>query len=257
MNIIVQNWDTGGACAWGVITPTRSVRTLLFLHYRSLPVQGRPISIGGMHLTADPGPPSVTEDHHARVHWEVWDQRLASHPDQRFRRYIVEGIKRGFRIGFDYSQRRPLRSAKWNMSSVRYYLEVIADYLVVECANEPIIGLFPSVHVSKFGLTPKKTPGEWRLIVDLAAPEGASVNDGVYEHLCSLRYASVEDALWFIARLGRGTLTAKVDVRKAYRNIPIYEPDRMLLGKWHGETTSILTLHCRSASDLPLRSLQL
>ena len=121
------------------------------------------------------------------------------------------------------------------MSSVRNYPEVIADYLAVECANGRIIGplprdSIPGVHVSKFGLIPKKTPGEWRLIVDLSAPEGASVNDGVYEHLCSLKYASVEDALWVIARLGRGTLMAKVDIRKAYRNIPIYPPDRMLLG---------------------------
>ena len=119
------------------------------------------------------------------LHWEVWDHRLASHPDQRFRRYIVEGIKRGFRIGFDYSQRRPLKSAKRNISSVHYYPEVIADYLAVECANGRIISplsrdSIPGVHVSKFGLTPKKTPGEWRLIVDLSAPEGASVNDGVY-----------------------------------------------------------------------------
>ena len=63
--IVVQNWDTGGVCAWGVITPTRSVRSWFFLRYRSVPVHGRPISVGGRHLTADPGPPSVTGDHHA------------------------------------------------------------------------------------------------------------------------------------------------------------------------------------------------
>ncbi len=32
------------------------------------------------------------------LRWEVWDQKLATHPDQRFRRYIAEGIRRGFRV---------------------------------------------------------------------------------------------------------------------------------------------------------------
>ena len=48
----------------GVVTPTRSVCRWFFLRYRSVPVNGRPISVGGRHLTADPGPPSITGDHH-------------------------------------------------------------------------------------------------------------------------------------------------------------------------------------------------
>ena len=61
--------------------------------------------------------------------------------------------------------------------------------------------------------------------MDLSSSEGASVNDGVYEHLCSLKYASVDDAIGIIIRLGRGSL---MDVRKAYRNIPVYRADRLL-----------------------------
>ncbi len=165
--------------------------------------------------------------------WEVWDSKLAQHPDQRFRHYIVEGIKGGFRLGFDYS--RPLRGATRNMASVQKYPQAIRDYLAEECAAGRIVGplpqdAIPGVQISRFGLIPKKTPGEWRLIVDLSSPEGASVNDGVYEHLCSLKYASVEDALRIIVTLGRGTLLAKVDIRKAYRNIPVSPADRRLLG---------------------------
>ncbi len=135
------------------------------------------------------------------LRWEVWDQKLANHPDQRFRRYITKGIKQGFRVGFDYS--RPLNSAARNMSSVRLHPEAIRDYLASECAHGRIVGplpreFFPEIHTSKFDLIPKNTPGEWRLIVDLSSPEGASVNDGVYDHLCSLKYASVDDALGII-----------------------------------------------------------
>ena len=87
-----------------------------------------------------------------------------------------------------------------------------------------------NVQVSRFGLLPKKSPGEWRLIVDLSSPEGRSVNDGVYEHLCSLKYVTVEDALQMVVACGRGTMLAKIDVRKAYRNVPIHPADRPLLG---------------------------
>ena len=88
----------------------------------------------------------------------------------------------------------------------------------------------PDIHISRFGLIPKKSPGEWRLIVDLSSPDGRSVNDGVYEHLCSLKYVSVEDALQVVLSLGRGSLLAKIDIKKAYRNIPVAPADRLLLG---------------------------
>ena len=79
------------------------------------------------------------------------------------------------------------------------------------------------------------SPGEWQLIVDLSSPEGFSVNDGVYSDLCSLNYVSIEDALREVSRLGAGALLAKIDIRKAYRNIPVHPVDRLLLGMtWEG-----------------------
>lgn len=66
-------------------------------------------------------------------------------------------------------------------------------------------------------------------------PYRLSVNDGVHENLCLLSYVSVDDALWEICMLGRGSLLAKVDVRKAYKNVPIHLDDWRLLGtSWEG-----------------------
>ncbi len=33
---------------------------------------------------------------------EVWGRQLASHPDESFQEYLVEGLRRGFRIGFSH-----------------------------------------------------------------------------------------------------------------------------------------------------------
>ena len=157
------------------------------------------------------------------LRWQAWDRKLAQHPNQRFRTYIVDGIKQG------------LCSARSNMSSSRQFPQIISQYLAEECAEGRIVGPLPrdfvnNVQVSRFGLIPKKSPSEWRLIVDLSSPEGRSVNDGVYEHLCSLKYVTVEDALLMVVACGRGTMLAKVDVQKEYRNVPINPADRPLLG---------------------------
>ena len=190
------------------------------------------------------------------LRWQAWDFHLAAHPDQAFRRYVVEGIRQGFKVGFDYT--RALRSAGDNMVSTRQMPHLIREYLAEECAQGRVVGplprgRFPEVHVSRFGLIPKKVPGEWRLIVDLSAPAGRSVNDGVSESLCSLRYVTVGDALKLVAQLGPGTVLAKVDVKRAYRNVPLYPPDRLLFGMvWEDQlyVDTVLPFGLRSAPKI-------
>ena len=170
--------------------------------------------------------------------WQAWDKCLAAHPDQEFRQYIVQGIRYGFRIGFNYS--RSCSSATRNLASAGEQPQVIRDYLAIECASGRVLGplsplVSPRIHISSFGVIPKKTPGKWRLIVDLSSPEERSVNDGVDEKYCSLHYVSVDDAAKAIVAKGQGSLLAKVDIASAYRNIPIHPDDRCLLGmRWEG-----------------------
>ncbi len=90
------------------------------------------------------------------------------------------------------------------------------------------------VHTSRFGVIPKNAGG-WRLILDLSSPEGASVNDGIAEDLCSLSYVSIEDAAREIAAYGPGCLLSKVDIKQAYRMVPVHPENRLLLSmEWDG-----------------------
>ena len=86
------------------------------------------------------------------------------------------------------------------------------------------------------GVIPKgHTPGKWRLITDLSHPEGNSVNDGIEPRLVSISYISVEAVAIAARRLGRGALLAKVDIKAAYRLVPVHPQDRYLLGiEWDG-----------------------
>ena len=93
------------------------------------------------------------------------------------------------------------------------------------------------LHINRFGVIPKPhQPGKWRLIVDLSHPAGQSVNDGIQPELCSLAYASVDDAVALIVGLGKGTMLAKLDLESAYRIVPVHPDDRRLLGRmeWKG-----------------------
>ena len=77
-----------------------------------------------------------------------------------------------------------------------------------------------SIHVSRFGVIPKGSSGKWRLVLDLSSPEGASVNSGIDKTLCSLSYATVDEAVSQVVHLGRGALMAKLDIKTTYRLVP-------------------------------------
>ncbi len=115
---------------------------------------------------------------------------------------------------------------------------MVCEYLARKCAEGRVLGPFaeqmlPQLQLNQLGVVPKSTPGKWRLIVDLSAPEGFSVNDGICKQHCSLSYVSVDTAASLVVEKGRGAVLAKVDIRSAYRMLPIHPEDRWLLGmKW-------------------------
>ena len=60
-------------------------------------------------------------------------------------------------------------------------------------------------------------------------PSRHSVNDGISPELCLLSYALVDDAVEHIRRLGCCTQLVKMDLRDAYRMVPIHPHDQSLL----------------------------
>ena len=91
------------------------------------------------------------------------------------------------------------------------------------------------VHCSPLGLVPKGVSGKWRVIVDLSSPWGRSVNAAIDQDLCSLRYASLDNAIDLVRKLGRGTQMVKMDLKDAYRMVPVHPHNQHLLGiSWQG-----------------------
>ena len=96
--------------------------------------------------------------------------------------------------------------------------EVEAGLIIAPLPDE----LKGQVPISRFGEIPKPhQPGKWRLFTDLSSPIGSSVNDGVDSQLCSLTYASVDEAVNRIKLVGRDAMLAKFDIASAYRIVPV------------------------------------
>lgn len=109
---------------------------------------------------------------------------LCSYPDQTQVEYVISGLTNGFQLGFD-PRAVSLKSENKNMPSASLQPSVIDQYLLTELDKGRVAGPFaiapiPNLHVSRFGIIPKKyQPGKWRLILDLSSPLGHSVNDGI------------------------------------------------------------------------------
>lgn len=174
---------------------------------------------------------------------EAWHKWLGCHPDWELANLLQRGITSGFRVGLDAGQSQ-LQSRKHNLLSAAEHPEEIDSYIQKEVAAGRVVKVSSpeeadrlGIHCSPFGVIPKKNkPNQWRLIVDLSSPEGHSINDGIDSELAKLSYTSVDQAVAQVLKLGRGALMAKMDIKRAYRNVPVHQDDRYLLGmRWRGE----------------------
>ena len=186
-----------------------------------------------------------------------WQHELKDHKDIDLKQYIVDGIRRGFRIGFDHGK-STCKSVAGNMASAGCHSQPVADYLATELRAGRVVEIpkecVPAVQISRFGVIPKASqPGKWRLILDLSSPDGSSVNNGIDAEHCSIAFATVDMAMRKITDLGRGTKLAKVDIEHAYRNVPVHPDDRPMLGMMWGERVyvdTVLPFGLRSAPKI-------
>ena len=168
----------------------------------------------------------------------AWQQALAPHPDRDWVRHLVVGLQDGFRIGL---QPNPVcHSALGNSPSTLANQGVVAKFIGTQVNAGYMIGPLPPhecahITTSRLAVIPKKTPGQFRVIVDLSSSHNFSVNDNLHRNLTHVAYASVDEAAAIMHNLGRQALMAKVDIKDAYRLIPVHPQDRRFLGiSWQG-----------------------
>lgn len=158
-------------------------------------------------------------------------EELRNHPNSDWVTALLDGIETGVHLG--YHGPRSHRISK-NLSSAHTHPEVIDKEIQKEVDMNRILGPFdtpplPNLQCSGVGVVEKKNGG-WRMIMHLSAPADISINDGIDKEDFTLRYRTIDDAVKLVHKYGAGALMAKIDIKSAFRTIPVCYEDRELLG---------------------------
>lgn len=168
----------------------------------------------------------------------AWRERLATYPDAAAAALALRGIESGAEIGYDGPRDSGRVRPNLPIDSAAAHAAITAD-IAKELKLGRIAGPFdsppsPNAIFSPTGAVPKKGTNEWRRIHHLSDPPGSSVNDFITAQ--ELKYTKFDDAIGLARELGVGALLAKLDVKAAFRCIPVAPGDRHLLGfHWDGK----------------------
>ena len=152
-----------------------------------------------------------------------------------------------------------LRAVEKNHPLSTANLSAVDSYISSELQVGRMVGpLLPEaaqcIDCSPVGVVLKgHSPGRWWMIVDLLAPVGHEVNDGISREACSLSIASLDDAVGLLAQMGPGSQLLNIGLKDAYHIIPVHPQDHHLFGfSWRGGTyvDRSLPFGLRSAAKL-------
>ena len=159
---------------------------------------------------------------------------LVNHPDKYAVSHFCNGLTHGFSLGYFGPQ---LTRSTNNAQTAFQHPDIVAKYIKKEIESKHTAGPFaapplPHFVISSLGVRPKKTGGV-RLIMDLSRPFDNSVNDYISKEAFTLRFSNIDEAVALVAASGVGSYMAKMDVKSAFRLIPVRKEDWNLLGYKH------------------------
>ena len=157
---------------------------------------------------------------------------LSKYPYHVARNTLIDGFRSGFRV--KYTGPRSPRDAhnlksviqNKNIARLKIEKEIELGRVAGPFLKRPFINLI----VSPLGLVPKKSAGEFRLIHHLSYPAGSSINDFIGESDSTVQYAKFDVAVNIMRDLGQGALMGKLDIKSAFRLLPMHPDDHDLLG---------------------------
>ena len=147
--------------------------------------------------------------------------------------YISQGFKHGFKLGLKPNPH--LRAS--NKASGRQHQSVLLEKLQAELDLGRIIGPFnkppiPEMMISPMYCIPKPNSSKWRMIFNLSAPNGTSVNDNIPDFNRVVTYCDIKSVVTHILSLSStdDIFFAKLDLSDAYRMVPMAKSEWKYLG---------------------------
>lgn len=201
------------------------------------PPENHPLTPQELKLMEDLDPlvfnPIVKIDMHKFSHY------TSKHPNRALIAYLTHGLRFGFRLGYSGERRLNIMN---NLSSLDLSPDTLPTFIRNERELGRISGPFSLQNpptkifmVNPIGLVEKRdtNPIEYRVITHHSAPHGASVNDGIDKHEFRISFDTLKHAVRWIRHFGTGALLSKIDIKDAYRNLPVHPVDQLLQGIVH------------------------
>ena len=167
---------------------------------------------------------------------DAWTKVLAGHPNPEEVNFVLHTIQHGACINFEGD--RDIGSCAPNLASTKSDPAFIDQYIHEEIKAGRMFGPFdvppfPNFRASPVGLVPKDSSG-WRLINHLSFGGDMAINHSIAKMECKL--GSFDEAVDLIHKVGRGAKLIKLDVKAAFRLVPVRTEDLHLLGlNWNGK----------------------
>ena len=181
----------------------------------------------------------------------AWEFRLQDYHDSN----VVKFLRYGWPI--NYTADKLPASSSSNHPSALSYSEHVDYYIATELELGAIAG--PFIHnplprpviCSPLQTIPKCGSTKRRVVMDLSFPPSGSVNSGIPDNTYldehyKLRLPGIDRLCEFILQHGRGCLLYKLDLQRAYRQLPIDPKDYFYLGFRH---KNMLYFDTRCPSD--------
>lgn len=150
-------------------------------------------------------------------------------------RQVANEIFQGFTYGFMLNYQGPrIGVVSNNLLSADQLQAQLEDKICKEIREGRVMGPFshppmPNIHISPIGLVPKSSGG-WRMITHLSYPPSQGINFFIDPSTCSVKYTAFDTVVDMIAMLGPSAELGKVDIKNAFRLLPIHPGDFDLLG---------------------------
>ena len=187
--------------------------------------------------------------HLTPLRWKVFATFLKDHPDQDMVQQLVHDLQYGVQIG--YTGPRDAYRPSPNLPIDPEHESFVDEEIAKEVALGRRMGPFDSppfknLIVSPIGVVTKKLSSKLRLIHHLSWPRSASatsVNNCISQEDSETVLASFDDAVSMLAEIPvneikrrKPIMLSKIDVKSAYRLVPVREEDWHCLGMmWRGK----------------------
>ncbi|XP_077999222.1 uncharacterized protein LOC144452084 [Glandiceps talaboti] len=177
---------------------------------------------------------------HSGLNIPEWRSCLRGYPDYG----VIEFLEFGWPV--NYTSPYLPKTTNRNHASSLNFAEHIDKFICKEVTLGATAGPFSDnplklpIATSPLSSVPKKGKDERRMVMDLSFPHGTSVNDGIPHDTflgqpSHLTYPNIDALSDIIRDLGPGCLLFKLDLRRAYRQLPVDPRDFHLLGfTWRG-----------------------